>query len=295
MNKKFNFNRYKMVICQDIAYSWKQYISKIAIVAILLSFIAICGLYKVQDMNVAYVGGGRDIDPIQGLMTQTMVPNIIIICTVVFFIAAASIFQNMKSKGQRINFLTLPASNLEKYLAQMTCVTIVAAIMLAIAVVVSDFIQFIFSIFMTPGHHASELLALFSFAADRIKDFGESEVCPMNHIIPDKYLLVLFFGSWAVWTHSFLVLGGSLYRKNPTLLSIISLIIIIALGGYICNFFAHINWGGDELWEHLLNVYHCAFLLAASIAIIIISAFNYWASYKIFTRMQVICNKWINI
>lgn len=225
-----------MVICQDIAYSWKQYISKIAIVAILLSFIAICGLYKVQDMNVAYVGGGRYIDPIQGLMTQTMVPNIIIICTVVFFIAAASIFQNMKSKGQRINFLTLPASNLEKYLAQMTCVTIVAAIMLAIAVVVSDFIQFIFSIFMTPGHHASELLALFSFAADRIKDFGESEVCPMNHIIPDKYLLVLFFGSWAVWTHSFLVLGGSLYRKNPTLLSIISLIIIIALGGYICYF-----------------------------------------------------------
>ena len=295
MNKTFDFNRFKMVIYQDIACSWKQYISKIAIVAIILSFIAICGLYKAQNMDVANVGGGRCVDPIQGLMMLTMVPNIIMICTVVFFIAAASIFQNMKSKGQRIIFLTLPASNLEKYLARMTCVTIIAAMMLAIAVVVSDFIQFIFSIFMTPGHHASELLALLNFAAARIDDFAEIDVCPMNHIIPDKYLLVLFFGSLAIWTHSFLVLGGSFFRKNPTLLSIIFLIVIIAFGGYICNFFAHINCGGDELWEHLLNVYHCAFLLATSIVILIISAFNYWASYKIFTRMQVICNKWLNI
>ena len=32
-----------------------------------------------------------------------------------------------------------------------------------------------------------------------------------------------------------------------------------------------------------------------STVLLALAAFNYWASYKLFTRMQVICNKWINI
>lgn len=294
MNKTFDFNRYKMVIYQDLACSWKQYISKLAITVVLLSFIAICGLYQTRGLEIAY-DYDKPMDPVQYWIEKTMVPNILIICTVIFFIAAACIFNNMKSKGQRINFLMLPANNLEKYMARMTCFTVFTAIMLAISVVISDFVQFIFSIFMTPGHHASELLALSHFAVARIKDLSEADACPMNHIIPDKYLLILFFGSLAVWTHSFLALGGSFFRKNPTLLSIISLFAVIALVGYIIYNISQIDWGENKFWRHFFNNYHCICLLSASTVTLLISAFNYWASYKLFTRMQVICNKWINI
>lgn len=283
-----------MVIYQDLACSWKQYISKLAITVVLLSFIAICGLYQTRGLEIAY-DYDKPMDPVQYWIEKTMVPNILIICTVIFFIAAACIFNNMKSKGQRINFLMLPANNLEKYMARMTCFTVFTAIMLAISVVISDFVQFIFSIFMTPGHHASELLGLSHFAVARIKDLSDTDACPMNHIIPDKYLLILFFGSFAVWTHSFLALGGSFFRKNPTLLSIISLFAVIALGGYIIYNLSQIDWGENKFWRHFFNNYHCICLLSASTVILLISAFNYWASYKLFTRMQVICNKWINI
>ena len=50
--------------------------------------------------------------------------------------------------------------------------------------------------------------------------------------------------------------------------------------------------------ERIPSVREYAVLLevnANTAVFLALAAFNYWASYKLFTRMQVICNKWINI
>lgn len=57
-------------------------------------------------------------------------------------------------------------------------------------------------------------------------------------------------------------------------------------------------WGAFDFYTHLKYDNPGTSLCIAifwSVVFLALAAFSLWASYKLFTRMQVICNKWINI
>ena len=103
--------------------------------------------------------------------------------------------------------------------------------------------------------------------------------------------------SFILFSHSFATLGGTFYRKLPVLLTACTGILLSMILGYIINklgeagvfdFFSHINFSNGSTADYCITI--TAFFVFLALA-----AFNYWASYKLFTHMQVICNKWINI
>ncbi len=58
------------------------------------------------------------------------------------------------------------------------------------------------------------------------------------------------------------------------------------------------SWGAFDFYTHLNYDNPGTSLCIAifwSVIFLALAAFSLWASYKLFTRMQVICNKWINI
>lgn len=58
------------------------------------------------------------------------------------------------------------------------------------------------------------------------------------------------------------------------------------------------EWGAFDFFTHLNYDNPGTSLCIAifrSVIFLALAASSLWASYKIFTRMQVICNKWINI
>lgn len=202
-------------------------------------------------------------------------------------LCAGLLFANMKTKQQRTAFLTLPASNLEKWLVRMAYVTVVAWAMMAAALVAADLIRFVFALFLSPGHYAS---VAWGVLTDFFFDW------------PDPFAATVCLFSFMVFNHSFYALGGALFRRQPVMMTMacqfaIGLVLMMFGMQYtlklILDAMEHVernDISADEAQRWLE-----ATAWEASAVFTLLSALCYWGSYKLFTRMQVINNKWLNI
>ena len=94
-------------------------------------------------------------------------------------------------------------------------------------------------------------------------------------------------------SNAFAVLGGMLFRKTAWLKTVAAMTIIaisVLAGITLFAFLIQTNtdyvvYLPDTLWCHIINNIVCWALFILM----------YWGSYKLYTRMQVINNRWINI
>ncbi len=83
----------------------------------------------------------------------------------------------MKTKLQRESFLMLPANNLEKYAARFLMMSVGSILIMVIATLIGDFVQFILSFFMTPGYHASIIGSSLSQIYKAATNTGDNPIC----------------------------------------------------------------------------------------------------------------------
>lgn len=283
MNKTIDIHRIGMILRWDFFTNWKGYFNRTVGLAIGILLYQLILLYNIRvDQSKHFIDF---IDHVQE-------ENIGVIWTIfglLFFISAANIFGNMRTKLQRESFLILPANNSEKYLARFIMMSIGSICMMIIALVLADFARFIFSLFMTPGYHDSVtwawLQSVFSTGPFKNHSFL------VEH--PESILLAISLGTL---THSFCTLGGTFYRKQPVILTACSAIFISIIIGYAVS--ELYDWSAfaciKNIDYHNSTVRTCIAIFW-SVVFLALAAINYCASYKIFTRMQVICNKWINL
>ena len=290
MNKTFDLHRFGMVLRWDLLTNWKSYFYSIAGLAIGIIMLSISMLYSFPHSHFIVEGGDLGNyyeDSMTGLLATILIAF--------FFVSACNIFSNTKTKLQRENFLMLPANNLEKYAARFLMMSVGSILMMLIATLVADFVQFILSFFMTPGYHASIIGSSLS-QIYKIATIGGNN--PISILAwHEKIDAALLGWSFLIMIYSFCLLGGTFFRKQPLILTAVSGIIIFMIIGYCGSKLE--DWGvfGVHYYE---NYYSQAPTLSMttifwSVVFLALAAFNYWASYKLFTRMQVICNKWINI
>lgn len=96
--------------------------------------------------------------------------------------------------------------------------------------------------------------------------------------------------SLTIFTHSFFTLGGTVFRKSATLLTICSSFILMFLTALLSSFV-----DADVLRHLVQSIEPNTFGWLMVMVLLLLSAFNYWAAYKLFTHMQIINNKWFNI
>lgn len=282
MNKTFDFQRLGAVIRWDILTNWKGYMTRTIGLAIALALYSILQLYLFRSS----IGIFDDKDSLAFFMQGKFCTLFICIAVFLFFISASNIFGNMKTKLQREGYLMLPATKIEKYISRFLLMTIGSIIMMLIALIVADAVQFIFSFFMTPEFHASVTWETFRFIFFKGEDDHET-----------YWEIVYFCISFCIFVHSFFSVGGSFYRKYPVLLTTVTAIILSMIFGYTINEMGEAGWLDFLKDIDMSRSTTASYCVTAfwSILFLIVAAFNYWASYKIFTRMQVICNKWINL
>ena len=110
----------------------------------------------------------------------------------------------------------------------------------------------------------------------------------------DKWMLL----TWAFYIHSLYIVGGTLFRRQHFLMTSATIVIFTILLASILNqmhpsFDFQTNvW--DENTMGYIRTFHPAFYILHSVLCLLV-IFHYWASYKLFTRMQVINNKWLNV
>lgn len=280
MKKNFDLHRLSMVLRWDILTNWQRHLGATAGLAIGISIYCVLRLFYMR-----YWLNSTDVE-LAGHQYQVSVCMFFsVIAFIAFYVLASCIFNNMKTKLQRESFLMLPACNLEKFVARLLMMSIGVLVQLFAAVILADVIQFIFSFIITPDFHISITWTVLSHIISTIQPFD------------NDWLKWITLYSFILFSHSFATLGGTFYRKLPVLLTACTGILLSMILGYIINklgeagvfdFFSHINFSNGSTADYCITI--TAFFVFLALA-----AFNYWASYKLFTRMQVICNKWINI
>ena len=288
MNKTFDLHRFGMVLRWDLLTNWKSYFYSIAGLAIGIIMLSISMLYSFPH---SYFIVERDLNYYYECRMTGFLAAIFILF---IFISACNIFNNMKTKLQRESFMMLPANNLEKYAARFLMMSIGSIIMMLIATLIADFVQFVLSFFMTPGYHASIIGSSLSQIYKAATDAGNNPIS----ILAWQYKIDAAILGWSFLTmiYSFCLLGGTFFRKQPIILTAVSGIIIFMIIGYCGSKLE--EWGAFDFFKHLNYDNPGTSLCMAifwSVIFLALAASSLWASYKIFTRMQVICNKWINI
>ena len=289
MNKTFDLHRFGMVLRWDLLTNWKDYFYRTAGLAICIILLSISMLYSFPHSHFIVEGGD-----LSNYYECRMTGFLAAIFILLFFVSASNIFGNMKTKLQRESFLMLPANNLEKYAARFLMMSIGSIIMMMIATLIADFVQFVFSFFMTPGHHAS---IIGCFISQIYKTASNSCNNPISILAGQCKIDAALLGwSFLIMIYSFCLLGGTFFRKQPIILTAVSGIIIFMIIGYCGSKLE--DWGAFDSFTHLNYDNPGTSLCIAifwSVVFLALAAFSLWASYKLSTRMQVICNKWINI
>lgn len=274
-NNNFQFSRLLMVMRWDMFTNLKSYLNMMLGMTFALLPFFIMQLYQLSKqyqlfpdtIDLSYLG-----------MSQ----YVLMISSIAMYMMATQIFMVMKTTGQREQFLMLPASNLEKYISRFLFSTLGAAVAMITAIVVSDLVQLIFSFVLLPGHHQSVCLSIMALLWKIWTTFIESIDSA------GALMLSLLIMTCGVLVHSFFILCGTLFRKHTIVVSGILFIVMTYLVIYVIesvpDTITTCLMHGDNSW-----------IFCLLIAELLLAGFQYWLSYKVFTRMQVICNKWINL
>lgn len=274
-NNNFQFSRLLMVMRWDMFTNLKSYLNMMLGMTFALLPFFIMQLYQLSKQYQLFPD---TIDLSYWGMSQ----YVLMIFSIAMYMMATQIFMVMKTTGQREQFLMLPASNLEKYISRFLFSTLGAAVAMITAIVVSDLVQLIFSFVLLPGHHQSVCLSIMALLWKIWTTFIESID------FAGALMLSLLIMTCGVLVHSFFILCGTLFRKHTIVVSGILFIVMIYLVIYVIesvpDTITTCLMHGDNSW-----------IFCLLIAELLLAGFQYWLSYKVFTRMQVICNRWINL
>lgn len=285
MNKVLDFHRLAMVLRWDALSNWKKYVRNTLGLAFVFSFICICfqfnwrsnGYVTYHDVKDLYLGN------VSGLF--------MFMSFIIFFFCGSRIFINMKTKASRSLFLMLPATNMEKFISRLLYTVVGTSLMIFASWMIADIIQFVFSLFLTPGMQGSLVARAFEQLFLK-NNFDSSHFVVRNgtNVLGQTFPVGMFLLSLTIFNHSFFTLGGTIFRKSATLLTICSSFILMFLMTLISSFV-----DDDVLVHFVQSMQPNTFGWLMVNVFLLLSVFNYWASYKLFTHMQIINNKWFNI
>ena len=285
MNKVLDFHRLAMVLRWDALSNWKKYVRSTLGLAFVFSFI--CIFYQFNWRSNGYV----TYHDVKDLYLGNVSGLFMFMSFIIFFFCGSRIFINMKTKASRSLFLMLPATNMEKFISRLLYTVVGTSLMIFASWMIADIIQFVFSLFLTPGMQGSLVARAFEQLFLK-NNFDSSHFVVRNgtSVLGQTFPVGMFLLSLTIFNHSFFTLGGTVFRKSATLLTICSSFILMFLTALISSFV-----DDDVLVHFVQSMQPNTFGWLMVNVFLLLSVFNYWASYKLFTHMQIINNKWFNI
>ena len=193
---------------------------------------------------------------------------------ITFVIGPSLMFYSMKGKHDRQTLLMLPASNLEKYLMRYSTWILLVPI-LFLAFFAADLIQYVvnwlvgrdYTTFVTTHFLFNEHLVSW-----RTHVWNElSEDGAFNHYFT------------ALWLHSVYALGATFFRSHKFNALFTTIVVLVGLLGWIWLF------GGESKEVVASSSYTVDYIIWSALTVL-----NFWLSYKLFCRTQVI-GKYVNV
>ena len=278
MKTTFDTNRFMNLMKYEIGAESRGYLRGLLGLTVAMAFYFMANLYSHKEFLMS------NIDYFD-VMYESFSDAAVFMGFALMMVAGCSIFKNMITKQQRITFLSLPASNLEKYLARFIWVNIGYLVMFIISLCLSDILLAFFSAVLGLGVHGSVAAVFFEHLFDSAPRWINGSMLNPNYFYVMLFTVFLFMQS--SWT-----LCGTLFRKNAWLWTLCLQVLLGTTNAMVVSGNSCIAAAWHEFYmtvgKELFFWIHILFAIAASVLM-------YWGSYKLFCRMQVVNNKWINI
>lgn len=205
---------------------------------------------------------------------------------------ASRIMKCMDNKEKRISYLLLPATKLEKFFSRALFVTVGTALMILVALLALELTHYLLlPLFDLPAVYSQPMLVeVFSMR------WAHASVDATGEAVYSWWLMQLLVWIFCLWNHSLFILGGSFWYKHPFLKTIGACLAVTILGGIL---FANLAEGGflvrfsDWMQEHYQDTPQTVngLLTIISIVFLLFTVFNWWLSYRLFTRSEVVKRK----
>ncbi len=280
MEKGFDLKRFGLMVRWDLMTNWKSSVRIVLSMAL--------GLLLMYELSThAY-------DTIYSIPDQWQKRLLELVAftntALVFFMLAGAglIFVCMKTRQQRIAFIMLPASPAEKFLARLLYATVGFFVMFFAASVIADVLRLVICLIVGPRMFSSVVLTGMGELYDGITGLltGRDDRMFYARDITEGLWNMATFASMALFVHALYILGGSLFRRHALLSTTFSLIAIGLILGWL------------NVSPYSVNVMIGDVIKPTRIFPFFFGALTvlcYWCAYRIYRRMQVINNKWINL
>gem|GEM_PF-2804799 len=199
---------------------------------------------------------------------------------IVLMAAPMMTFSNMKKKEASMAFLSLPASNLEKFLVRYVGGSLIYYTGYLAAVVLAIVVFAVITLLLGYGVPFNPLRMTPQFVTE-VDQFTPVQGVEVTILL---YLL-------AILGHAVLLLLGTLFRKARFFFAPLTALFIFYIVGY------NIVVIGEKHYETMDRLLRTDwFFAAADLAMIPLIILTYWLAYRLFCRMQIVPrNKFFNI
>ncbi len=241
-------------------------------------------LIFLPTMVSAFVSGVFSRDDYDMTCVETAASLLGVALLIYYISCGALIVSHLSNKQSRITAFMLPASWLEKFAARYLYLIVGLPLAFIIGFAAGDLLQMaVYQV--TFGHCRSAIAMGFIATADMLPrlslEFGET----VTGIIALLWL-----------PHSLFLLAGTFFRRHAWILSCLTLFFfstaVIACLAFICTELPMLLYGQGIYSVGIVTTPLAKTLY--TLAIVLIIAFNYWAAYRISSRMQAVNNKPLN-
>ena len=242
------------------------------------------------------------------------ISNICHIALIIFVLVALSTgFADYQKKPQREAFLMLPSTNLEKFLTVVIYVTVVWSLAGFLAFAVGDTLRMAARALLYGNEWYSLVPKVLDLFGEMIPSYDDMMIPTLSYKVCAPIAMIGLF----IWIHSTYILGGTLLRKYTFAATSLAIILAVILMVWMSDKFGFQFFYVDTVIDGLslealrqsgaldtngpipaksFQVVHKVGALGyfLTVALPLLSIFNYWASFHIFKGFQLITNKWTN-
>ena len=302
INNKFSFARLGAVLkCDFVEHRWNN-------IAAFFIFFAAFLASQLSNMN-SIIGTGlrHSIQPDQYMpsLAANFVPFFYGVLSLALMCAAADMCGvPLKTKGRGLNYLMMPATNMEKFVARALVNTILLIVMAFAALLLADLVRMLFvPLFEVKEFYGFTLPRILGALGDLFSAAYSAGGEVWGPTVDGTVRVIGFstyYGAVNVTTmvaaflfaHSLFILGGCVWRKAAIIKIWITQIVVtsavvwifVKLEPYV------LPWLGDVLTS-LFETEQQAGMTLLSIAIpvlLALTALNWWFGYRLFSRKQVV-------
>lgn len=302
INNKFSFARLGAVLkCDFVEHRWSN------IAAFFTLFVAFLVCQFTQMNKLIELSDIRSISP------EQYMPSLAAYCTAFFYgvlvltlmcAAADMCGVPLKTKGRGLNYLMMPATNMEKFVARALVNTILLIVMAFAALLLADLVRMLFvPLFEVKEFYGFTLPRILVALGDPFSAAYSAGGEVWGPTVDGTVRVIGFstyYGAVNVTTmvaaflfaHSLFILGGCIWRKAAIIKIWITQIVVtsavvwifVKLEPYV------LPWLGEVLISLFETEQHAGMtLMSIAIPVLLaLTALNWWLGYRLFSRKQVV-------